>query len=133
MLRVLIVEDEKPIRELLSDFLSGEGYSTLLAENGQRGVELAQTEQPDLVLMDLMLPVLDGFSAIRALNHDPETCDIPIVVMSANSLLLLNVDQKVRAVETLRKPFDLDQVLNVIQARIGIGATDRHFAGAFRM
>jgi CheY-like chemotaxis protein len=124
MLRVLIVEDEKPIRELLDDFLSDEGFDTLLAENGQRGVELARAEQPDLVLMDLMLPLLDGFAAMRALKEDPETREIPVVVMSANSVLLLHLSDQLLADETLRKPFDLDQVLHVIQSRIGISSSD---------
>ncbi|MDQ3540402.1 MAG: response regulator, partial [Chloroflexota bacterium] len=73
MLRVLIVEDEKPIREMLNDFLTDEGYDTLMAENGQRGVEIARVERPDLVLMDVMLPLLNGFAAMRALKDDPET------------------------------------------------------------
>jgi diguanylate cyclase len=124
MLRVLIVEDEKSIRELLDDFLSDEGFDTLLAENGQRGIELARTEQPDLVLMDLMLPLLDGFAAMRALKEDPETRKIPVVVMSANSVLLLHLSDQLLADETLRKPFDLDQVLHVIQSRIGITSPD---------
>ncbi|HEX5164409.1 MAG TPA: response regulator [Thermomicrobiales bacterium] len=121
MLRVLIVEDEKPIRELLHDFLSDEGYETLLAENGQRGVEIARAEQPDLVLMDLMLPLLDGFEAMRALKDCAGTRDIPVVVMSANSALLQHIGSQSLAEETIRKPFDLDEVLNVIQLRIGVG------------
>jgi len=129
MLRVLIVEDEKPIRELLNDFLSDEGYDTLLAENGQRGVDIARAEQPDLILMDLMLPLLDGFAAMRALKEDPQTRGIPVVVMSANSVLLMHLSDQLLADETLRKPFDLDQVLQVIESRIGINASG-DYAGA---
>lgn len=126
MLRVLIVEDEKPIRELLNDFLSDEGYHTLVAENGQRGVEMARAEQPDLVLMDLMLPLLDGFAAMRALKDYPETRDIPVVVMSANSVLLLHIGDQQLADETIRKPFDLDQVLHVIRSRIGVNGAGEY-------
>jgi CheY-like chemotaxis protein len=85
---------------------------------------LARAEQPDLVLMDLMLPLLDGFAAMRALKEDPETRKIPVVVMSANSVLLLHLSDQLLADETLRKPFDLDQVLHVIQSRIGITSPD---------
>ena len=120
MLRVLIVEDEKPIRELLCDFLSDEGYETLLAENGERGVAVACAERPDLVLMDLMLPLLDGFEAMRELKDRPETRNIPVIVMSANSALLQHIGNQQLADETIRKPFDLDDVLNVIQSRIGV-------------
>ena len=85
MARVLIVEDETPIRELLNDFLSDEGFETSLAEDGRHGIELARADKPDVILMDLMLPLLDGIAAVRALKDRPETRDIPIVVMSANS------------------------------------------------
>ena len=127
MLRVLIVEDEKPIRELLNDFLTDEGYNTLLAENGQRGVAIARVERPDLVLMDVMLPLLDGFSAMRALKEYPETQAIPVIVMSANSMLL-HVEGD-RLADTIRKPFDLDELLQLIQSRIGVSANGG-YAGA---
>lgn len=120
MLQVLIVEDETPIRELLNDFLSDEGYGTLVAENGQHGVEIALETLPDLVLMDLMLPLLDGFAAMRALKGHPRTRDIPVVVMSANSTLLLDTGEQRLADATIRKPFDLDDVLQVVQSRIGV-------------
>jgi len=120
MLRVLIVEDEKPIRELLNDFLTDEGYVTLLAENGEEGVEIARTEHPDLILMDLMLPLLSGLDAIRSLKEDHETRDIPVVVMSANTVLLLHLSDQFLADDTLRKPFDLDRVLDLVQSRIGV-------------
>ena len=84
MVRVLIVEDEPVIRELLDDFLSDEGFDTIHAADGLRGVELAHHEHPDLVLMDLMLPGLDGFAATRALKNSPDTAAIPIVAMSTN-------------------------------------------------
>ena len=121
MLRVLIVEDEKPIREMLNDFLTDEGYDTLMAENGQRGVEIARVERPDLVLMDVMLPLLNGFAAMRALKDDPETQTIPVIVMSANSALLYTQEGKL-ADQMIRKPFDLDELLRLIQSRIGISA-----------
>jgi CheY-like chemotaxis protein len=119
MVRVLIVEDEKPIRELLDDFLSDEGFETRLAEDGRHGVDLARTEKPDLILMDLMLPFLDGIAAVRALKDAPETREIPVVVMSANSVMLLHIGKQRLADETIRKPFDLDDVLRVVRSRTG--------------
>ncbi|MEX1157485.1 MAG: response regulator [Thermomicrobiales bacterium] len=122
MPRVLIVEDEKPIRELLNDFLSDEGYDTLVADNGQRGVDVARAEQPDLVLMDLMLPLMDGFTAMRALKRHPETRDIPVIVMSANPVLL-HIGDHLLADDQIRKPFDLDELLRVVQNRISTRLT----------
>jgi two-component system phosphate regulon response regulator PhoB len=130
MLRVLIVEDERPIRELLDDFLTDEGYVTLLAENGEEGVALATDERPDLILMDLMLPQLSGFDAIRAIKEHHATRDIPVVVMSANSVLLLHLSDQFLADDTIRKPFDLDRVLDIVQSRIGVGVPGIIAAGA---
>jgi CheY-like chemotaxis protein len=111
--RVLIVEDDPPIRGLLDDFLGGEGFDTLLADNGRAGVELARREMPDLILMDVMLPVLDGISAIRLLRADLTTRDLRIVAMSANSILLLR-PEAIPVDGVLTKPFDLDTLLDVV-------------------
>jgi CheY-like chemotaxis protein len=115
MARVLIVEDERPILELLDDFLTVEGFGTILAGNGLLGAELARTEQPDLILMDLMLPVMDGLAVIRALKRSPDTWSIPIVAMSANRALLRTCAD-LPVAETVRKPFDLDHLLDVVLA-----------------
>ena len=118
MARVLIVEDDPPIRGMLDDFLGGEGFDTLLAENGRAGVDLARAERPDLILIDIMLPVLDGVSAIRMLRADRETRDLPIVAMTANPTLLRRPDP-LPADIIIGKPFDLDALLEVIMARTG--------------
>ncbi len=71
MTRVLIVDDDPAIRNLLEEILVDEGYEVLLAADGRTGVEIARSEQPGLILMDLMLPVLDGAAATRELKSDP--------------------------------------------------------------
>jgi CheY-like chemotaxis protein len=116
MTRVLIVEDDPPIRGLLDEFLEGEGFDTLLAVDGRSGVELARRELPDLILIDIMLPVLDGLSAIRLLRADRATRDLRIVVMSA-SLTLLCSPESLPADAFLSKPFDLDALLDVVVAQ----------------
>jgi CheY-like chemotaxis protein len=113
MARVLIVEDEKPVREMLDDFLTGEGFDTLQAENGLRAVELARAERPDLILMDLMLPVMDGLRAIQVLKGSPDTWSIPIVAMSENHHLL-RAGAGVPCAAAMRKPFDLDLLLDLV-------------------
>ena len=83
MPRVLIVEDVTPIRELLNDFLSDEGYDTLLAENGWRGVEIARSEHHDLVLMDLEMPVMNGYETTTYIRQRLESKkDIPIIIIT---------------------------------------------------
>jgi CheY-like chemotaxis protein len=83
--RILIVEDEPDSFRLAKLALEAVGHQVLRAEDGQTGLELARSEQPALILMDLMLPVLNGFEAIRALRADPTTRAIPIVVLSAKT------------------------------------------------
>jgi CheY-like chemotaxis protein len=87
MTKVLYVEDNddnvymlKMRLELLGDF------EVLAAENGERGCEIAATEQPDIILMDLEMPVVDGWEATRRLKADPQTHDIPIIALSAHAL-----------------------------------------------
>lgn len=116
MLRILIVEDEPSIRDLLDDFFNGEGFDTLLATDGREGLEMATAEHPDVILLDVMLPVMDGVEAARHLKEDKRTHDIPIVVMSAN-LTLLRRPELLAADTFIRKPFDLDELLALIQAQ----------------
>jgi DNA-binding response OmpR family regulator len=116
MTRVLIAEDDTPIRSMLDDFLSGEGFDTLLAENGRVAIDLALAEQPDVVLMDMMLPVIDGLSAIRQLRQEGSDYAPRIIAMSANPTLL-SPTLRLPVDATVPKPFDLEVLLHVIQAR----------------
>lgn len=80
---ILIIEDEKDIRELLAYNLRKEGYATLASGDGREGLELARLKRPDLILLDLMLPGLDGLSVCRELDRDQNTASIPIIMLTA--------------------------------------------------
>jgi CheY-like chemotaxis protein len=110
MARILIVDDDLGIRALLAEILGTEGYEILQAANGAQAVELARAEQPDLILMDLMMPVLDGAEAMAILKRDPRTRDIRIIAMSAGRNLHHQVDDLL-ADSFLAKPFELDTLL----------------------
>lgn len=86
MARILLVEDNEMNRDMLSRRLSRRGFEVLLAENGQSGVELTISERPDLVLMDMSLPVMDGWEATRRIKADPATAGIPIIALSAHAM-----------------------------------------------
>lgn len=86
MTRILLVEDNEMNRDMLSRRLSRRGFEVLIAENGQSGVDLAVSEQPDLVLMDMSLPVMDGWEATRRLKADPGTSAIPIIALTAHAM-----------------------------------------------
>jgi CheY-like chemotaxis protein len=86
MPKVLIVEDNEMNRDMISRRLSKRGYDVLLAEDGGQGLATAQKERPDLILMDMSLPVLDGWQAVRRLKADPETRAIPVIALTAHAM-----------------------------------------------
>jgi CheY-like chemotaxis protein len=86
MPKILYIEDNEDNVYMLSRRLERRGYSVIIAENGAVGLDRAKVEQPDLILMDLSLPVMDGWEAARRLKDMPETRGIPIIALSAHVL-----------------------------------------------
>ena len=86
MLKILLVEDNEMNRDMLSRRLQRRGYEVVLAFDGESGVAMAQTEAPDLVLMDMSLPVLDGWEATRRLKADAATRHIPVIALTAHAM-----------------------------------------------
>jgi CheY-like chemotaxis protein len=86
MPRLLLVEDNEENRDGLSRHLRRRGYEVLVAADGRQGLEAAQTGGPDLVLMDMSLPVLDGWEATRQLKADPRTRHIPVIALTAHAM-----------------------------------------------
>lgn len=86
MPKILIVEDNELSRDMLSRRLRRKGYEVLVATDGQEGIAMAQRELPDLVLMDLSLPDLDGWEATRRLKTDAKTQSIPVIALTAHAM-----------------------------------------------
>jgi two-component system, cell cycle response regulator DivK len=86
MTRILIVEDNEMNRDMLSRRLERKGYSVTMAEDGGAGVERAIAEIPDLILMDMSLPVLDGWEATRRVKANPQTRHIPVIALTAHAM-----------------------------------------------
>ena len=86
MPRILLVEDNEMNRDMLSRRLIRKGFDVVIAEDGQKGVEMTQSENPDLVLMDMSLPVVDGWEATRRLKASEETKHIPIIALTAHAM-----------------------------------------------
>ena len=86
MAKILLVEDNEQNRDMLSRRLLRKGYEVLVAYDGARGVEMAGRERPDLVLMDMSLPVLDGWEAAQRLKTNPETRSIPVIALTAHAM-----------------------------------------------
>ena len=86
MTKILVVEDNEMNRDMLSRRLKRKGYEVLIAVDGEEGVAMAHSEAPDLILMDMSLPVLDGWEATRQLKAAPDTQSIPIIALTAHAM-----------------------------------------------
>tara|TARA_B100000029_G_scaffold509322_1_gene598236 strand:- start:259 stop:621 length:363 start_codon:yes stop_codon:yes gene_type:complete len=86
MTKILIVEDNEMNRDMLSRRLERKGFSVVMAEDGQKGVDMSKSESPDLILMDLSLPVMDGWAATSTIKADTQTNSIPIIVLTAHAM-----------------------------------------------
>ena len=86
MPKILVVEDNEMNRDMLTRRLARKGFDTIAANDGREGVDLARSAQPDLILMDMSLPVLDGWAATRELKGAPETRAIPVIALTAHAM-----------------------------------------------
>ena len=86
MTRILLVEDNEMNRDMLSRRLKRKGFEVIIAEDGRAGVDLASAERPDLILLDMSLPVMDGWEAAGHLKANPETQGIPLVALTAHAM-----------------------------------------------
>ena len=86
MAKILLVEDNEMNRDMLSRRLERRGYHVVMAGDGQQGVEMAQTEAPDLILMDMSLPVIDGWEAARRIKQAPDTRGIPVIALTSHAM-----------------------------------------------
>ncbi|ONG53982.1 two-component system response regulator [Pseudoroseomonas deserti] len=86
MTKILLVEDHEELWDFLSRRLKRRGFDVVLAHDGQQGVDMAQTERPDVILLDMNLPVMDGWTAARTLRGIPDTARIPIIALTAHAM-----------------------------------------------
>jgi CheY-like chemotaxis protein len=86
MAKILIVEDNEMNRDMLSRRLERKGFTIVMAVDGQQGIEMARSEKPDLVLMDMSLPVMDGWTATRTIKEDSELQTIPVIALTAHAM-----------------------------------------------
>ena len=120
MPRILLVEDNEMNRDMLSRRLIRRGYEVAIAIDGQQGLAMAQSESPDLILMDMSLPLIDGWEATRTLKGAIETKQIPVIALTAHAM---STDRD-KAMEAGcddydTKPIELPRLLGKIEALIG--------------
>jgi CheY-like chemotaxis protein len=110
---VLVVDDDPAIRGLVGDALRGEGYAVDLAAHGREALEAMRVRRPAMVVLDLMMPVMDGFSFIEECHRERLCVDVPIVVISAVQDALRRITE-VPVHACLAKPFDLDDLVRLV-------------------
>ncbi len=115
-LKVLIIDDSRTVVAALSHMLRQSGYVPLGASDGEKGLELAVSEQPDLIFLDIVLPGLNGFAALRRLRKDPRTADIPVIMISGNPQAAEKFYlERIGADDFMKKPFGRAEVFTRIE------------------
>ena len=121
MAKILLVEDNEMNRDMLSRRLIRKGYEIVMATDGEEGIAMASSESPDLILMDMSLPVIDGWEATRRLKSDERTAGVPIIALTAHAMS----DDRQKALEAGcndydTKPVELPRLLGKIEALLGV-------------
>jgi two-component system, cell cycle response regulator DivK len=120
MSRILVIEDQEDLRGILRDLLTGSGYEVVEAADGNDGVAKAQTMRPDLILMDIQLPGLDGYEATRQIKAKQQLASTPIIAVS--SFAMKGDEEKARAAgcdHYVTKPYSPIQLLRIIRGFLG--------------
>jgi two-component system response regulator RpaA len=139
MARILVIDDEPSIAHVIRLLLEAQGHEVLVADDGSRGVATAQRRSPDAIVLDVMMPVMDGFAVLEALKTDQRTSDVPVMMLSA--LTSDPIEQRCLALGALRyveKPFEGNQLLDAVGALLSSGpaptpaSTEEHGFEAIR-
>lgn len=119
MKKILIIEDDRPTRDNLATILRMEGFETLTAPDGKRGVEAALNESPDLILCDVMMPELDGHGVLRALRDKPSTINTPFIFLTARGERTdIRAGMNLGADDYITKPATATELLAAVNARL---------------
>ena len=118
--RILVVEDQEDLRGVLRDLFTRSGYIVIEATDGATGVASAKADRPDIILMDIQMPVIDGYEATRRIKSDPTLAQIPVVAVS--SFAMKGDEEKARAAgcdHYVTKPYSPMQLLRMIRGYLG--------------
>jgi len=119
MKKILLIEDNTEIRENTAEILELAGYPVITAENGRVGVEKAHHEKPDLIICDIMMPIIDGYSVLHLLSKTPDTSNIPFIFLTAKADRSdFRKGMEMGADDYITKPFDDVELLNAIESRL---------------
>jgi len=119
MQHILLIEDNKEVRENTAEILELAGYKVATAADGKKGVEQVTKNKPDLIICDIMMPVLDGFGVLHLLSKNPETANVPFIFLTAKAERSdLRKGMEMGADDYITKPFDKIELLNAVESRL---------------
>jgi twitching motility two-component system response regulator PilH len=116
MARILVIDDERSVAHVMRLLLEQRGHEVVVADDGSRGLALAQRQTPDVILLDLMMPIMDGFATLQALRSNVRTAPIPVVIVTA--LQPEQVEQRCYSLGArayVRKPFDAGILIGTVE------------------
>ena len=116
--KILIIEDDEDLHTLYRLYLQGESYKILQARNGKEGLERISEERPDLILLDMIMPVMDGEEFITKFRLEQKDFDIPIIIASVNDKIPHHLLEKGRIRTVLKKPFSIDVLIREIESAL---------------
>ncbi|MBW7892836.1 MAG: response regulator [Chitinophagaceae bacterium] len=130
MASVLVIDDNADIRDNTAEILELAGYTSLIAENGKKGIEIAVKEKPDIIVCDIMMPELDGYSVLHLLQKNPETRKIPFIFLTAKTERSdMRKGMEMGADDYITKPFEEIELLNAVETRLKKqGIIDQNYA-----
>ncbi|HUP27305.1 MAG TPA: response regulator [Chloroflexia bacterium] len=111
---MLVVEDESYLCELISDVIESEGHTARRASNGLEALEQVRLKKPQLILLDLMMPIMDGWEFMEALRANPEWDGVPVVIITA-IYDVKRTQEETGAKAVITKPFDIDQITEIVR------------------
>lgn len=116
--KILVVDDEPDVVDLLGVRLVNEGYDVIKASNGKIGIEQAKTEKPDLIILDIMMPEMDGYTAIKILKEDDNTRKIPVIILTCKEKMndLFNTEG---IIDYIIKPYKKEKLFQSIKKALG--------------
>lgn len=127
--RILVIDDSHTIVALLKRMLLQNHYEVLTAYDGETGIEIARKETPNLIFLDIVLPGIDGFNALRTLRRDPATAHVPIIMISGNAAATEQFYvQRIGADDFMKKPFARAEVFSRIERVLDDNGVPRHAA-----
>ncbi len=115
---ILVVDDQRSIRELVADILTDEGYHVITSADGQQALDRLQTFDAQLVITDVMMPVLDGWNLTQQLRQQEHLRHLPVILMSAANDLPFNLKRLDRHTTFLPKPFEISSLLDYVEASL---------------